>query len=55
MFLASLSASIILGLAMFGFVVLTVTVVGVSIIIHERRVNAMLADAEEALHTGSDI
>jgi hypothetical protein len=47
MFTASLSASIILGFAMFGFVVLTVGVVGIATVIHNRKITREVLKAND--------
>jgi len=47
MFLTSLSASIILGFAMFGVVVLTVTVVGIATVVHNRKLTKTILKAND--------
>lgn len=47
MFLSSLSASIVLGFAMFGFVILVVGVVGIATILHERKITREVLKAND--------
>lgn len=48
MFLSSLTTSIVLGLAMFGFVVVVVSVVGIATVLHERRIARLVLRANDA-------